>query len=43
MKKNYTPIESFLNRLGMKKKKKTRQYRNYTILVNTFEKKVYSQ
>ena len=43
MKKNNTPIESLLSRLGIKKKKKNKQYRNYTILVNSFEKKVYSQ
>jgi hypothetical protein len=43
MRKTNTPIESFLSRLGMKKKKKIRQTRNYTILVSSFEKKVYSQ
>jgi hypothetical protein len=43
MKKNNSPLETFLSRLGMKRKKKMKQYRNYTILVNSFEKKVYSQ
>ena len=43
MKKNTTLVESFLHRIGLKKKRKSREIRNYTIQVDSFRRKVYSQ
>lgn len=43
MKKNTTLLESVLYRIGIKKKKRMKEMRNYTILVDSFRRKVYSQ
>jgi hypothetical protein len=43
MKKNTTLFGSVLQRIGVKKKKKVREFRNYTIMVDSFRRKVYSQ
>jgi len=43
MKKSTTLIESVLYRIGIKKKKQSKEIRNYTILVDSFRRKVYSQ
>lgn len=43
MKKNTTLIDALLYRVGLKKRKKSKEMRNYTILVDSFRRKVYSQ
>ena len=43
MKKNTNLIESLLQKMGVKKKKKSKEFRNYTIMVDSFRQKVYSQ
>lgn len=43
MKKNTTLIESVLARIGLRKKRRSKEMRNYTILVDSFRRKVYSQ
>ena len=41
--RNTSLLDSFLYRIGLKKRKKEREFKNYSILVDSFRKKVYSQ
>lgn len=43
MKKNTTLVDAILFRIGLKKKKKIKEMKNYTIMVDSFRRKVYSQ
>jgi hypothetical protein len=43
MKKNTTLVDAIFQRIGLKKRKKSKEMRNYTILVDSFKRKVYSQ
>ncbi len=43
MKKNNSILESMLYKIGLRKRKKEKTMRNYSILVDSFNKKVYSQ
>lgn len=43
LRKNTSVIDSLLLRIGLKKRKKAKEFRNYTVLVDSFRRKVYSQ
>lgn len=43
IKKNNSILDSMLLKVGFKKRKKEKSMRNYSILVDSFNKKVYSQ
>ena len=43
MKLTILSLELFLKKIGLKRKKKFKKHKNYTLIVDTFMKKVYSQ
>ncbi|MEQ6125193.1 hypothetical protein AAON49_13380 [Pseudotenacibaculum sp. MALMAid0570] len=43
MKKHTSIIDAVLYRTGIKKRKREKEIRNYSILVDSFRRKVYSQ
>ena len=43
MKLTILPIQLFLTKVGLKRKKKSKKHQNYTLMVDTFIKKVYPQ
>jgi hypothetical protein len=43
MKLTILPIQLFLIKVGLKRKRKFKKYKNYTLMVDAFMKKVYPQ